>query len=156
MSKKTNGMINEFKKFVMRGNVIDLAVGVIIGGAFGKIVTSLVNDLLMPLIGLVLGKVNFSQLKVVINPATETTPEAAIKYGAFLQAVLDFVIIALCIFVIIKVITGLQKRMEKLKHTEEKKAAPPVPPEPTKQELLLTEIRDLLKENSENRSKTEV
>ena len=152
MSKKANGMIVEFKKFITRGNVIDLAVGVIIGGAFGKIVTSLVNDLLMPLIGLALGKVNFADLKVIITEATETKPEAAIKYGAFIQSVLDFVIIALCIFIIIKVIAKLQKRMEKLKHIEEKKAAPPAPPEPTKQELLLTEIRDLLKENSESRT----
>lgn len=147
MSKKANGMFNEFKKFIMRGNVIDLAVGVIIGAAFGKIVSSLVNDLLMPIIGLALGKMNFSDLKVIITPATETVPEAAIKYGSFIQSVLDFVIIALCIFFIIKSIAGVQKRMEKLKKAEEEKAAPPAPPEPTKQELLLTEIRDLLKEN---------
>lgn len=152
MGKKANSMATEFKKFITRGNVIDLAVGVIIGGAFGKIVTSLVNDLIMPLIGLILGKVNFKELKVVIAPATETVPESAFRYGAFIQSVIDFLIIALCIFFMIKAIARVQKKLERKKAAEEAAAAAaeaavsPAPPEPTKEEVLLTEIRDILKD----------
>lgn len=123
-------MLQEFKKFALKGNVLDLAIGVIIGGAFGKIVTSLVNDLLMPIIGLLLGGVDFSGLQWTIG-------DAVITYGAFIQSVVDFVIIALSIFLFIKAINRFKKK-------EEEK--PSAPPEPSKEELLLTEIRDILKE----------
>lgn len=151
MAKKRSPIFQEFKTFIMRGNVIDLAVGVIIGGAFGKIVTSLVNDLLMPIIGLALGKVNFSELKIVFTEGTEEIPEVAFKYGAFIQSLIDFLIIALCIFLIIRIIAKLQTRMDKIKAKEEEEVAveePPAEPEPTKEEVLLTEIRDLLKEGN--------
>lgn len=130
-------MLKDFKKFIMRGNVIDLAVGVVIGGAFGKIVTSLVNDIIMPLLGLVLGKVNFTDLKYVITPAAEGVSEAALKYGAFLQSVIDFLIISLSIFIMIKSLSFLKKKKEE---------EPPVEPEPSKEEILLAEIRDILKD----------
>ena len=132
--KKT---IGEFKKFILRGNVVDLAVAVIIGGAFGKIVTSLVNDILMPTVGLLLGKVNFTDLKLVISSATETTEEVAIRYGSFIQSVIDFLIIGLVIFIMIKLLEKAYKKKE---------AAPaPAAPKPSSEEQLLTEIRDLLK-----------
>lgn len=134
-------MLKEFKKFVMRGNVVDLAVGVVIGGAFGKIVTSLVNDLIMPLIGLILGKVNLTDLKYVITPAAEEVAEVAFKYGAFLQSVIDFLIIALSIFLMVKLLSSFKKKKE-----EEKVAIP----EPSKEEILLTEIRDLLQKGQCN------
>lgn len=130
-------MLKEFKKFIMRGNVVDLAVGVIIGGAFGKIVTSLVNDLIMPLLSLILGKVNFTDLKYVFTPATEGVAEVALKYGAFIQSVIDFLIIALSIFLTIKLLSSLKKKKEE---------EPDVEPEPSKEEILLTEIRDILKD----------
>jgi len=133
-------MLKEFKKFIMRGNVVDLAVGVIIGGAFGKIVTSLVNDIIMPLLSAILGKINVSDLKYVITPQTEETAEVAFKYGSFLQSVIDFLIIALSIFIITKVISSFWKKKEEAEAT---------PPAPSKEELLLEEIRDLLKENNE-------
>jgi len=129
-------MLKEFKTFVLRGNVVDLAVAVVIGGAFGKIVTSLVNDLIMPLIGLILGGVSFANLKYVITPASEGVEEAAIRYGAFIQSVVDFVIIAFAIFMVIKLINRFKKKQEE---------APAAPPEPPRQEVLLEEIRDLLK-----------
>lgn len=133
-------MWNDFKKFAFKGNVIDMAVGVIIGGAFGKIVTSLVNDVIMPAIGILLGGVDFKSLKYVITEATETTPESAILYGNFIQSVVDFLIIAISVFVFIKIITGLSKKKEVA-------PPPPAPPKPSAEETLLTEIRDLLKEN---------
>lgn len=129
-------MLKEFKAFVLRGNVVDLAVAVVIGGAFGKIVTSLVNDLIMPLIGMILGGVSFTNLKYVITPASEGVEEAAIRYGAFIQSVVDFVIIAFAIFMMIKLLNRLRKKQEE---------APTAPPEPPRQEVLLEEIRDLLK-----------
>ncbi|SCZ77122.1 large-conductance mechanosensitive channel protein MscL [Acidaminobacter hydrogenoformans] len=129
-------MLKEFKAFVLRGNVVDLAVAVVIGGAFGKIVTSLVNDLIMPLIGLVLGGVSFANLKYVITPASEGVEEAAIRYGAFIQSMVDFVIIAFAIFLVVKLINRMRKKQEE---------APSAPPEPPRQEVLLEEIRDLLK-----------
>ncbi len=125
-------MIKEFKAFVSKGNVIDLAVGVIIGGAFGKIVSSLVNDIIMPLVGIILGGLKFTELKVTVG-------EASIAYGLFIQSVVDFFIIALCIFLIIKLINKLRKKKE------EEPAKAPEPPAPSKEELLLTEIRDILK-----------
>ena len=129
-------MLKEFKEFAMKGNVIDLAVAVIIGGAFGKIVTSLVDDLLMPLLGLLLGRINFADLKYVIAPAGAGIAESALMYGAFIQAVVDFLIISFSIFLFIKLLSSFRK-----KETEE----PPKPDEPGKEELLLAEIRDLLK-----------
>lgn len=122
-------MLKEFRDFAMKGNVIDLAVGVIIGGAFGKIVSSLVSDIVMPLLGLILGGVNFTGLSVTVG-------SSIIKYGQFLQNVVDFVIIAFSIFIVVKGLTKLQKS---------KKETPKPEPKPSKEELLLTEIRDLLK-----------
>lgn len=129
-------MLKEFKKFAMRGNVVDLAVGVIIGGAFGKIVTSLVNDVIMPLLGLLLGGINFAEDKLLLREASGTTEALYLNYGQFLQSVIDFLIISFSIFLFIKAINSFKKK-------EEEK---PKPIEPTKEEVLLTEIRDLLKE----------
>mgnify|MGYP003096751320 FL=1 len=131
-------MLKEFKEFAFKGNVIDLAVGVIIGGAFGKIVTSLVNDLIMPIIGVILGGINFENLKLVIQPASNGMEEAAIKYGAFIQSVVDFLIIAVCIFLFVKLANTLTRKKE-----EEKK-----PEKPSADVVLLTEIRDLLKKKN--------
>ena len=152
------GVIQEFKKFALKGNVVDMAVGVIIGGAFGKIVTSLVNDIIMPPLGVLLGGANFSDLALKIqrevveigSDGVETVvrPEVLWKYGAFVQTCLDFMIIAVSIFVMIKVINRLTS-LSKQEEEEEKATAVPEPapePEPTKEEILLTEIRDLLKE----------
>ncbi len=127
-------MLQEFKKFAMRGNVLDMAVGVIIGGAFGKIVTSLVNDMIMPILGIILGKVNFADLKYVVTPQNGDVAEVAVAYGAFLQSVVDFLIISFSIFMFIRLLTRFKKKEE----------AAPVPP-PAKTEVLLEEIRDLLK-----------
>lgn len=133
------GYMAEFKKFALKGNVMDMAVGIIIGAAFGKVVSSLVKDIIMPPIGVLIDGVNFSQLKWVIQQATEDLPEVAIAYGAFLQTIIDFLIISLSIFVAVKVINSMQRK------EEEKPAAPP---EPSASEKLLTEIRDLLKSDS--------
>jgi len=134
-------MLKEFKEFAFKGNVIDLAVGVIIGGAFGKIVTSLVNDLLMPLIGVLLGGISFADLKIVITPAVAgVSEEVAILYGSFLQSVVDFLIIAFSIFLFVKAINSFKKK------EAEVEAAPPAP---GKEELLLAEIRDILKEKQD-------
>jgi len=130
-------MIKEFKEFITKGNVLDLAVAVIIGGAFGKIVASLVNDLVMPVIGLILGGINFTDLKYVISPASGDIPENAIRYGAFIQATIDFLLIAFVIFMFIKLVDKLKKKQE---------GAPAAPPAPTNEEVLLGEIRDLLKQ----------
>ncbi len=130
-------MFSSFKKFIMRGNVMDLAVAVIIGAAFGKIVTSLVNDILMPIIGLIIGKVDFSSLKWVLIEAQGEQDAVAILYGQFLQNILDFVIIALSIFIIIKV-------LERFKKKEDAK-----PAAPAQDIVLLTEIRDLLKDKND-------
>ncbi|MCE5185386.1 MAG: large-conductance mechanosensitive channel protein MscL [Planctomycetaceae bacterium] len=135
-------MLKEFKTFAMRGNVIDMAVGIIIGAAFGKIVTSLVNDLLMPPLGLLLGKMDFSRLAVTLKPAIVdaagniTTPAVAIRYGMFINNILDFVIVAFAIFLLIKAINTAYKK---------EAPAPAAPPAPTKEELLLTDIRDILR-----------
>ncbi len=129
-------LVDEFKAFVMRGNVLDLAVGVIIGGAFGKIVTSLVNDIFMPIIGMIIGNVDFTTLEIKIGEPVEGAEQAAIKYGMFIQEIVNFLIIALCIFMFIKLISKIQKKKDE---------APAPAPEPTKEELLLTEIRDSLK-----------
>lgn len=130
-------MWKEFKDFAMKGNVIDLAVAVIIGGAFGKIVTSLVNDMLMPAIGVLMGAINFTNLKYVISPADGDVAEVAILYGNFIQSIVDFLIVAFSIFLFIKLLSARKK----------KEAAAPAPaPEPAKELLVLEEIRDLLKE----------
>jgi len=143
------GMLKEFKSFAMKGNVLDLAVAVIIGGAFGKIITSFVNDVLMPPIGLLLGNADFSYLKIILRTGKEVvmngdqvvTPavaEVAIRYGAFVNTVLDFLIVAFSIFMVIKAFNSMKKK--------EAAAPPPAPPAPSKEEVLLTEIRDILKE----------
>lgn len=129
-------IIKEFKEFALRGNVIDLAVAVVIGGAFGKIVTSFVADVLMPPIGLLLGGVNFTDLVITLKKAQGDVAAVTLQYGNFIQAVVDFLIIALAIFMMIKAINLAKKK-------EEEAPAPPL--EPTKEETLLTEIRDLLK-----------
>ena len=129
-------LVDEFKAFIMRGNVVDMAVGVIIAGAFGKIVSSLVNDILMPIIGMIIGNVDFTSLEIKIGEPVEGAEQAVIKYGMFIQEIVNFLIIALCIFVFIKVVTSLQKKKEE---------EPAPAPEPTKEEVLLTEIRDALK-----------
>ena len=126
--------LGAFKKFISRGNVIDMAVGVIIGGAFGKIVTSLVNDIVMPLIGLALGKLDFASLSIKIG-------EAEIKYGNFIQTVVDFLIVALCIFIVIEI-------FEKFKKKEQEKPEEPPAIVKSDEAILLEEIRDLLKQNS--------
>ncbi len=144
-----SNFLSDFKKFAMKGNVIDMAVGVIIGGAFGKIVTSIVNDIIMPPIGLLVGGMNFKDLKYVMKPevlgadgAVETAA-VTLNYGNFLQQTIDFLIIAFSIFIIIRVIGKLSRKKE-----EEAPAPAPAPaPEPSAEEKLLTEIRDLLKEN---------
>lgn len=141
--------LNEFKEFAMRGNVVDMAVGVIIGAAFGKIVSSLVNDIIMPLIGVVTGGMNFTDYKLVVQKAVMDgqeiiKPEVTMNWGAWVQTVVDFLIVAFCIFVMIKFINNLRKKAERQKEAEAEPA--PAAPEPTKEEQLLTEIRDLLKE----------
>jgi large conductance mechanosensitive channel len=130
-------LIKEFKEFAVRGNVVDMAVGIIVGAAFGKIVSSMVADVVMPPIGVLLGGVDFSDLAVTVRAATETAPAVVIAYGKFIQTVIDFTIIAFVIFLAIKGINRLKRQEE---------ATPAAPPAPSKEELLLTEIRDLLKQ----------
>jgi len=135
------GMVSEFKEFAMRGNVVDLAVGVVIGAAFGKIVSSLVNDVIMPLVGFLVGGVDFSALAVTLKEASldaagAEVPAVLIKYGAFIQTIVDFLIIAFAIFVAVKVMNSLKRKEE---------AAPAAPAEPSDEVKLLTEIRDALK-----------
>jgi large conductance mechanosensitive channel len=129
-------MLEEFKKFAMRGNVIDMAVGIVIGGAFGKIVSSFVTDVLMPPIGLLLSGRDFSRMMITLKDATETTKAITLNYGIFINTIIDFIIIAFAIFMVIKGINRLKKK------EEEKPAAPPAP---SKEEVLLTEIRDELR-----------
>lgn len=128
--------IEEFKSFAMKGNVIDLAVGIVIGGAFGKIVSSLVNDIIMPLLGLITGRMDLTNWKYIVVHKSATVPEAAIRYGMFLQTIIDFIIVAFAIFMVVKAMNRFKKKEE---------AKPVVVLEPTRQEVLLTEIRDLLK-----------
>lgn len=136
------GMLQEFKTFAMRGNVVDLAVGVVIGAAFGKIVSSLVGGVVMPVVGLIVGGVNFSDLNITLKEAVTaadgsvTAPAVTLDYGAFIQTVVDFGLIAFAIFIVIKLMNSMQKKKEE---------APQAPPEPSNEEKLLTEIRDLLK-----------
>ncbi len=129
-------MMQEFKEFAVKGNVVDMAVGVIIGGAFGKIVSSFVADVIMPPIGVLLGGVNFADLAITLKEAVGEAPAVVIAYGKFAQTVIDFAIIAFVIFMAIRFINTLKKKEE---------AAPAAPAEPSKEQLLLTEIRDLLK-----------
>ena len=131
--------ISEFKKFALRGNVVDLAIGVIIGGAFGKIVSSLVTDVIMPPIGVLLGGVDFAHLKLNVKAATEVNPAVTINYGLFLNTVIEFTIIAMVIFIVIKMINKMRGIDDSVNEPE------PAPVVPTKEEILLTEIRDILK-----------
>ncbi len=129
-------MMKEFKEFAMRGNVVDMAVGIVIGGAFGKIVSSFVKDVIMPPIGILLGGVNFSNLAITLKDAAGKTPAVVIKYGVFINTVIDFLIVALAIFMVIKAMNSLKKKEE---------SAPEPEPKPSREEVLLTEIRDVLK-----------
>ena len=152
--------LNEFKAFAMRGNVIDLAVGVVIGGAFGKITTSIVNDIIMPFISILTGGINFSDWKIVLKEAVlgadgaEVAKEVAITYGNTIAIILDFIIIAFAVFCMVKALNTMHAKAEALRKKEEEEAAAeaaaepeeePAPPEPSAEEKLLTEIRDLLK-----------
>ena len=130
-------MLTEFKEFAMKGSVVDLAVGVIIGGAFGKIVASFVEDVLMPPIGMILGGVDFKSLAFVLKAAEGKSAAVMLNYGKFIQTVVDFTIVAFVIFMAIKAMNALKRR--------EEAAPPPLPPGPTTQEILLTEIRDVLR-----------
>lgn len=141
------GIVKEFKEFAVKGNMMDMAVGIIIGVAFGKIITSLVNDILMPPLGMLLGKVDFTNLKVILQKGREAVMDGAtivqpavsdvsINYGMFIQNIIDFVIVALCIFIVIKAMNSLKRKEE---------VAPTAPPPPSDEVLLLQEIRDLLK-----------
>ncbi len=144
------GLVKEFKEFISKGNVMDMAVGVIIGGAFGKIVTSLVNDIIMPAIGSACSGVDFKDMKHVITAAEldaageVVTPEVAINYGTFINTVIEFFIIAICIFLVITLIQKSSKKFKALLKKEEEEAAAEEPAEPTEEVKLLTEIRDAL------------
>ncbi len=129
-------MFKEFKKFAFKGNVIDLAVAVIIGAAFGKIVTSFVNDIIMPILGVMIGGINFSNLKIVLAPASGDIAEVAILYGSFIQTIVDFLLIAVSIFLVIRLFNKFKKKEQE---------APAAPPAPSSEAVLLEEIRDLLK-----------
>ncbi len=129
-------LVDEFKAFAMKGNVVDMAVGIIIGAAFGKIVSSVVSDIIMPPLGLIIGGVNFTDLKLVMKAAAGTNPAVTWNYGNFLQVCFDFLIVAFAVFLLIKAMNAAKKK---------EVAVPSAPPAPTKQESLLTEIRDLLK-----------
>jgi len=131
------GMMSEFKKFAVKGNVMDMAVGIIIGAAFGKIVSSFVSGVMMPPLGLLIGGVDFTDLAYVLKPATETAEAVTIQWGAFVQTTIDFLIIAFAVFMVVKFMNNLKKKQEE---------EPAKAPEPSKEEKLLTEIRDLLKE----------
>lgn len=132
--------VDDFKAFAMKGNLIDMAVGIIIGAAFGKIISSFVADVVMPPLGLLIGGVNFTDLKIVLKSAVDAThPAVTLNYGNFLQVTFDFLIVALTIFIVLKAILAAIKKEAAVP------PAPPAPPVPTKEEILLTEIRDLLK-----------
>lgn len=131
-------MMSEFREFAMRGNVVDMAVGIVIGGAFGKIVSSFVNDVLMPPIGIAVGGVDFSSLAMTLKEASGDVAAVTLNYGSFIQTVVDFLIIAFAIFMVIKAMNSMKKKEEE---------APAAPPKPSAEETLLTEIRDLLKKD---------
>lgn len=128
-------MFKEFKEFISRGNVIDLAVGVIIGGAFGKIINSLVDSIIMPVLGLVLGRINFQELKIVLKQSDGSNPELALSYGLFVQNVINFLVIGFVLFLVVKAVNNFRKKDEELQKEEQ----------PTVEQELLREIRDLLK-----------
>jgi large conductance mechanosensitive channel len=130
-------LVKEFKEFAMRGNVVDLAVGIIIGAAFGKIVSSLVNDVIMPPLGLLIGGVDFAKLGIKFKSATETSEAVVLRYGVFINTLVDFIIVAFAIFMVIKGLNSMKRKPEV--------QAPPALPAPSKQEVLLEEIRDILK-----------
>ncbi|HED09266.1 MAG TPA: large-conductance mechanosensitive channel protein MscL [Caldithrix abyssi] len=132
-------MMKEFKDFAVKGNVMDMAVGIIIGGAFGKIVSSFVKDVLMPPIGLLLGDVNFTDLSLILKEAAGESAAVTLNYGAFIQNVVDFLIIAFAIFMVVKAMNKMKKKEEE---------APKAPPAPSKEEVLLTEIRDALRQKN--------
>lgn len=132
-------ILKEFREFAMKGNVVDMAVGIIIGAAFGKIVSSLVADIIMPPLGLLIGGVDFKALSVVLRAAEGNIPAVVLNYGMFLQTIFDFIIVAFAIFMAIKVMNKVRR---------EKEAQPDAPPAPSKEEVLLSEIRDLLKEQN--------
>ncbi len=137
---KETGFFAEFRKFIARGNVLDMAVGLVVGSAFTAIVNSLVNDIIMPIVGLLTGGIDFQDLQIILKPATETTEAVAIRYGLFINKIISFVIIAFAVFCIVK---GINKMREATAKKEESaKAAPAAPPQDI---VLLTEIRDLLK-----------
>ena len=154
MAEKKKSIFTEFKEFISRGNVMDMAVGVIIGGAFTKIVNSVVSDLIMPALGVLTGNVDFAELKLVLSEAvmegeTVVKEERAIRYGVFLDALLNFLLIAVCVFAVIKVINTIKEKAEKLKKKEEEEAKAEAPaPAPDPQVVLLEEIRDLLKKEN--------
>ena len=129
------GMMQEFREFAVKGNALDLAVGVVVGAAFGKIVSSLVNDVIMPPIGLLLGGMDFSSLAITLREKTDAAAAVQLKYGVFINSIIDFVIISFAIFMMVKGINSLRRQEE---------AAPPPPPEPSNEEKLLAEIRDAL------------
>jgi large conductance mechanosensitive channel len=139
MENDAMGMLNEFKQFAIKGNVVDMAVGIIIGTAFGKIVSSLVGDVVMPPLGLLIGGVDFTDLAIILQPAHEGAEAVTLDYGMFIKTVIDFLIVAFAIFLAVKV-------MNRLKRKEEE--APKAPPAPSNEERLLGEIRDLLKQRS--------
>ncbi len=130
------GMLQEFKSFAIKGNMVDMAVGIIIGAAFGKIVSSLVKDVIMPAVGVLVGGVDFTDLAYTLQEAKEGVEAVTIKYGAFIQTIIDFLIVAMAIFVAVKIINSMKKKEEE---------APSEPPKPSNEEVLLGEIRDLLK-----------
>ena len=132
--------LKEFREFAMKGNVVDMAVGIIIGAAFGKIVSSLVADIIMPPLGLLIGGVDFKQFSIILREAHEDLPAVVLNYGVFLQTVFDFVIVAFAIFMAIKVMNKVRR--------EKEEATPTEPPAPSSEEVLLSEIRDLLKEQN--------
>lgn len=158
-AKKKTGFFHDFKQFILRGNILDMAVGVIIGSAFNQIVTSLVNDILMPVIGLICNTQDITELKSVITPAvlaedgSVLTPEVAIRYGQFISYIINFLIVALTLFVIIRAAMSFQKRMEASRKKEEEEPAPEAPAEPTVEEKTLTvleEIKSLLAKSSKD------
>ncbi len=153
---KAKSFFADFKEFISKGNVLDMAVGIIIGGAFGKIVSSLVSDIISPIIGLITGNPDLTDLKILLKPealdaeGNVLAAESAILYGQFLQFILDFLIVAFFIFLFIRLIAKMKEKSEKAKAAEQEEAAAEEPepePEPSKEEILLTEIRDLLKSN---------
>lgn len=157
VGKKTRGLWGEFKAFISRGNVIDMAVGVIVATAFGKITTSLVNDVVMPAIGYWVGSADTSSLNIVLQPAViedgvEISPAITLGLGTFIGTIIDFLLVALVIFLVIKAMNTAKDKMEMLtakKKEEEEKAAAEAVPEPSREEILLTEIRDLLRQQKE-------